>query len=120
MARILVVDDEPDMLFLLRINLEHAGHEVVTEPDGRAALASVRSDPPDVLILDLMMPDIDGWAVLEEVKADRDERLRSMPIVMFTALGGHELQARGAIEGAVRWLTKPVPMDTLLAVVEES
>jgi len=65
MALVLVVDDEPDIRELVRINLEQAGHRVVTAADGDEALASVRHEPPDALFLDVRMPGTDGWAVLE-------------------------------------------------------
>ena len=69
MALVLVVDDEPDIRDLVRINLEQAGHRVVTAADGDEALASVRREPPDALFLDVRMPGTDGWTVLEELKA---------------------------------------------------
>jgi DNA-binding response OmpR family regulator len=119
-ATVLVVDDEPDLLLLARANLERDGHRVVTACDGETALASMRDDAPDVVVLDVMMPGVDGWAVLGEVKSSADRRVKEIPIVMLTALSGPELVARGGIEGAVRWLTKPFPIEDLRAAVRDA
>jgi two-component system alkaline phosphatase synthesis response regulator PhoP len=119
-ATVLVVDDEPDLLLLARVNLERDGHRVVTACDGETALASVRNDAPDVVVLDVMMPGVDGWAVLGEVKSSADQRVKEIPIVMLTSLSGPELVARGGIEGAVRWLTKPFPIEDLRTAVREA
>jgi len=84
MALVLVVDDEPDIRELVRINLEQAGHRVVTAADGDEALASVRHEPPDALFLDVRMPGTDGWAVLEELKAGSRRDLSEIPVFMLT------------------------------------
>src|SRR5213595_2600992 len=76
MALVLVVDDEPDIRELVRINLEQAGHRVVTAADGDEALASVRQEPPDALFLDVRMPGTDCWAV-EEQRDRKSTRLNS-------------------------------------------
>lgn len=119
MATVLIVDDEPDILLFVRINLELAGHTVRTAADGVEALESVRSEPPDVVVLDVMMPKIDGWSVLAQMKADDDEAVRTIPVVMLTALSDDVDQVRGAIEGAVRYLSKPVTPDALVDAVED-
>ena len=67
MARILIVDDEPDIRRLIQVNLELDGHEVHMACDGSEALAAVRAQVPDVIILDVMMPALDGWQVLEAI-----------------------------------------------------
>ncbi len=119
MAAVLIVDDEPDIVLFVRVNMEMDGHRVLTAGDGEAALAAVAEHHPDVVILDVMMPKLDGWAVLERLKADDDLLVRTIPVVMLTALGGDEDQARGGIEGAVRYLAKPVTPDALLDAVQE-
>jgi DNA-binding response OmpR family regulator len=119
MAKVLVVDDEPDIVLWAQVNLELNGHEVCSAADGRAALAAVREERPDALILDVMMPELDGWGVLAELKADADEAVRTIPIVMLTALGTDHDRARGDIEGAVRYLTKPITPDDLLAALDD-
>ncbi len=119
MAKVLVVDDEPDIVLFLQVNLELSGHEVTTAADGVAALEQVRHDRPDVVILDVMMPRLDGWGVLDRLKSDADESVRTVPVVMLTALDTDQDQARGGIEGAIRYLTKPLTPDDLMAAVDD-
>ena len=118
MAKVLVVDDEPDIVLFLQVNLELSGHEVCIAADGRAALEAVVSERPDVVVLDVMMPHLDGWAVLEGLKTHADPSIRTIPVVMLTALDTDQDQARGGIEGAVRYLTKPLAPDDLLDAIE--
>jgi DNA-binding response OmpR family regulator len=117
-AHVLVVDDEPDIVMLVQINLELHGHTVATAHDGASALESVRDSIPDAMVLDVMMPDLDGWSVLNELKRDADEAIRTIPVVMLTALDTEDDQLRGGIEGAVQYLTKPVAPDDLVAAVD--
>jgi DNA-binding response OmpR family regulator len=119
MARVLVVDDEPDIVLLARVNLELNGHEVRTAANGEEALVAVDEERPDAMILDVMMPHIDGWGVLTRLKAHRDPEIRTIPVVMLTALGTDHDQARGGIEGAVRYLTKPVAPGDLVNALNE-
>jgi len=118
MATVLIVDDEPDILLFVRVNMEMDGHEVVTAANGEEALEVVHERHPDVVVLDVMMPKLDGWAVLEQLKADPDPLIRTIPVVMLTALGTDQDQVRGGIEGAVQYLPKPVAPDALLRAVE--
>jgi DNA-binding response OmpR family regulator len=113
MATVLVVDDEPDIRYLVKVNLELDGHTVRTAANGVEALDEVRRDAPDVVLLDVMMPEIDGWAVLETIKAEDDQRIKTIPVVMLTAFGGDENEVRGGIEGAIRYLTKPISPEEL-------
>jgi DNA-binding response OmpR family regulator len=119
MARVLVVDDEPDIVLFVRVNLELHGHEVRTAAHGEEALAAIEEERPDAMVLDVMMPHLDGWGVLERLKAHEDEAIRTIPVVMLTALDTDQDQARGGIEGAVRYLTKPLGPDDLLTAVED-
>jgi DNA-binding response OmpR family regulator len=107
MALVLVVDDEPDIRELVRINLEQAGHRVVTAADGSEALARVREETPDALFLDVRMPGVDGWAVLEELKAASFGDVSEIPVFMVTAADEAESRLRGGIEGALQYITKP-------------
>ncbi len=118
MATVLIVDDEPDIVLFVRIVLEQAGHTVRTAADGEAALASVRAQPPDAIVLDVMMPKVDGWTVLSQLKTDPDDAIRTVPVVMLTALVADEDQVRGGIEGAIRYLAKPVSSDALVEAVD--
>jgi two-component system, OmpR family, response regulator MtrA len=119
MAHVLVVDDEPDIVLFAQVNLELHGHTVTTAPDGQAALTAIEADRPDALILDVMMPNLDGWGVIERLKAHDDPEVRTIPVVMLTALDTDHDQARGGIEGAVRYLTKPLAPDDLVRALEE-
>jgi two-component system chemotaxis response regulator CheY len=83
MAIILAVDDEPDVLFLLRVIFERAGHRVMEAPHGKAALEALREQRPDVIVTDLMMPVMDGRQFLETLKAD--PQTASIPVLMLTA-----------------------------------
>jgi CheY-like chemotaxis protein len=120
MATVLIVDDEPDIVLFVRVNMEMDGHEVLTASDGEEALAAVREHHPDAVVLDVMMPKLDGWSVLERLKSDDDLLIRTIPVVMLTALGSDNDQVRGAIEGAVQYLPKPVTPDALLLAVHDA
>jgi DNA-binding response OmpR family regulator len=115
---LLVVDDEPDIRELVRVNLEAEGYRVVTANDGEQALSAAREHRPDALFLDVLMPGLDGWSVLRELKSG-DPELESVPVVMVTALTQTEDRLKGAIEGAVRYLTKPFHPRELLDVLDE-
>jgi DNA-binding response OmpR family regulator len=106
MATVLAVDDEEDILTIIRHNLEREGHRVLTAPNGDRALEIVREEKPDVVVLDVMMPGTDGWGVLNMIKAEREE-LATIPVLMLTARAADEDRIRGGIEGAIRYLTKP-------------
>jgi two-component system phosphate regulon response regulator PhoB len=103
--RILVVDDEPDLLELVRINLTQAGYDVETVADGRSALASVRRRAPDLVVLDLMLPDISGTEVCRVLRADPD--FASLPIIMLTARSDEVDRVVGFELGADDYVTKP-------------
>jgi CheY-like chemotaxis protein len=116
-ATILVVDDEPDIRMLVRFSLGLDGHEIVEARDGAEALEIVGRHRPDAVVLDVMMPDVSGWEVLERLKADDDDRVRRVPVVMLTALSSPLDRAKGGIEGAVHYLAKPIAPDDLRATV---
>jgi DNA-binding NarL/FixJ family response regulator len=79
----------------------------------------VREQRPDAIVLDVMMPKLDGWSVIERLKHDSDERVRTIPVVMLTALTSDQDEVRGGIEGAIRYLAKPVTAEALVAAVED-
>ena len=83
MAKILVVDDEPDALEVLGFNLKNAGYEVTTADDGEAALKKARQQLPDLILLDLMLPEVDGLEVCKLLR--RDPATSAIPIIMVTA-----------------------------------
>ncbi len=119
MASVLVVDDEPDLRYLAQVNLQMDGHRVMTAANGTEALAAVQAEVPDVVLLDVMMPEVDGWAVLQQLKSHLDDRISSVRVLMMTALGADQDRLRGGIEGAVRYLVKPVDPDDLRAAIRD-
>jgi DNA-binding response OmpR family regulator len=120
MALVLVVDDEPDIRELVRVNLEQAGHRVVTAANGSEALARVREETPDALFLDVRMPGVDGWAVLEELKAASFGDVSEIPVFMVTAADEAESRLRGGIEGALQYITKPFDPRDLVDALERT
>ena len=103
--RILVVDDEPDLLELVRVNLTQAGFEVETAETGRQALERVRRSAPDLLILDLMLPDLSGTEVCRHLR--QDSSLAEIPIIMLTARADEVDRVVGLAVGADDYVTKP-------------
>ena len=85
MERVLIVDDDPDILRLVSYNLSHAGYEVQTATTGRKALELIQQHPPDLIVLDLMLPDVDGMEVCRSLRQQAPSR--RIPIVMLTARG---------------------------------
>jgi DNA-binding response OmpR family regulator len=116
MARVLVVDDEPDVLLLCRLNLEQRGHEVVEAPNGDAALELVRSATPDLVVLDLMLPGIDGYQVLQALRAG--DETSSVPVLVLTAKSLQADRERSRQLGAAAFLTKPFLPDELCDMVD--
>jgi two-component system, OmpR family, response regulator len=119
-ATILVVDDQPDLRQLISVNLQLDGHEVVTASNGAEALEAVKARVPDVMVLDVMMPDVSGWEVLASIKAEADIELRNIPVLMLTANDAVEDRLRGGIEGAIRYILKPFSPDDLRQEVRDA
>src|SRR5690349_18481686 len=113
--RILIVDDEPDLVSVLRFGLEVEGFEVLEANDGEQGLAMAREQSPDLMVLDLMLPRMDGYKVCRALKFD--ERYRRMPIFILSARSG-ETDRRLALElGADEFHSKPYNMRDLIARV---
>jgi DNA-binding response OmpR family regulator len=113
--RILIVDDEPDLLTVLKIGLETEGYEVLTASDGEQGLALARQIMPDLMLLDLMLPRMDGYKICRALKFD--ERYRRIPIFILSARSG-ETDRRLALElGADEFHSKPYNMRDLVARV---
>jgi DNA-binding response OmpR family regulator len=100
-----VIDDEAPIRLLCRVNLEAEGMEVLEAADGPSGLATARAETPDVILLDVMMPGLDGWRVAEELLDD--ERTQGIPIVFLTARAELRDRARGIDIGGVDYVTKP-------------
>jgi DNA-binding response OmpR family regulator/DNA-binding CsgD family transcriptional regulator len=107
MSVVLVVDDEADIRELVRLNLELDGHEVILAADGNEAIEYAVGEHPDCVVLDVMMPEKDGWTVLAEMKSSIDPVIAEIPVIMLTARADDMDKIRGSIEGAIRYLTKP-------------
>ncbi|MDJ0787288.1 MAG: response regulator [Myxococcota bacterium] len=103
--RILVVDDEPDLLELARFNLSQAGYEVETAETGRAGLEAIQAQVPDLVVLDLMLPDLPGTEVCRKLRSDPE--LRDLPIIMLTAKSEEVDRVVGFELGADDYVTKP-------------
>jgi CheY-like chemotaxis protein len=116
MARVLVIDDEPDVRWLLRLSLERVGHEVILAEDGLRGVAMAQRQRPDVIVLDLMMPVMDGYGVLEAL--GKDTRTAALPVLVLTAKAIPEEEARVTGAGAKRFLTKPFDPDDLAGELE--
>jgi two-component system alkaline phosphatase synthesis response regulator PhoP len=117
MARVLLIDDEPDILLFCRVNLEHAGHEAIEAMNGESGIALLREQRPDAVVLDLMLPTIDGFAVLRTLELER--AIVDVPIVVLTAKAS-ELDRRTCLEiGADEFITKPFSPESLLNVLDE-
>lgn len=114
--RILVVEDEEDLASLVQVNLSLAGYDVIIAPTGEDGLRAIREEEPDAVLLDVMLPGIDGWNVLRTVKENRTTR--DLPVVMLTALSEERDLIRGHLQGAVEYLTKPFEMGRLLETME--
>ena len=112
---VLVVDDEEDIRMVLQARLETAGYEVRTAINGMEALDRIRSSPPDLVILDVMLPGIDGFGVCAMIK--RDQRYSRIPVILLTARSQPQDRATGAALGADAHLLKPFRADELLAEV---
>jgi DNA-binding response OmpR family regulator len=104
-TRVLVIDDEAPIRLLCRVNLEAEGIEVLEAADGTSGLSLARAEHPDVVLLDVMMPGLDGWRVAEELLEDEDTS--GIPIIFLTARAEFRDRARGLDIGGVDYVTKP-------------
>ena len=115
--RILVVDDEKDIADTLRFRLEANGYEVVTAYDGQDGLNKAKTVSPDLIVLDLMLPKIDGYKVCRMLKFD--ETYKHIPIILFTARVQESDRQTGVKVGADAYITKPFEASILLAKIKE-
>jgi DNA-binding response OmpR family regulator len=117
MTKVLVIDDEAPIRLLCRVNLEAEGMDVLEAADGPSGLEQARDQTPDVILLDVMMPGLDGWRVAEELLAD--ERTQDIPIIFLTARAEFRDRARGLDIGGVDYVTKPFNPLELAPLVED-
>ncbi len=116
--RILLVDDDPVIVRLLQINFRLEGYDVDTASRGDEALERVRSNPPDVVVLDVMMPGLDGWEVARRLK--ENESVRHIPLVFLSARAQDEDRQRGYALGVDEYVTKPFDPAHLVEIVRRA
>lgn len=124
MAKILVVDDDPDIREALTMILESQGYHVVTAQDGIEALADLKAEKPDLMILDLLMPKMDGFAVCKELKDPRWSKYAGVPILMLTSVREEASRRRYELETGMEldvadYVEKPIAPPVLLQRVEK-
>jgi len=112
LRKILIIDDEFPVGYLIKINLEAEGYEVALALSGEEALEKARASPPDLITLDVLMPEMDGFEVLRVLK--RDEALNSIPVMMISVVNGMR-KKRGIQMGAADYLLKPIDFENLLS-----
>ncbi len=116
MARILLAEDEAQIGDMVAFKLANAGHDVIRVADGEAALAAAARERPDAIILDVMMPGLDGFSVLGRLKADPS--LSAIPVIMLPARGQERDVLSGLQGGAADYIVKPFSLKELLARVD--
>lgn len=114
--RILVVDDIPDNLFLLKTFLESEGYQVEVASSGKAALKAIQALRPDLVLLDVMMPDMNGYEVMQRLQQQDD--LAAVPILLITAYGKGQV-SQGLKRSVKGWVQKPIDFDDLLTRIRE-
>src|SRR5919108_3614579 len=116
-VRVLVIDDEPPIRLLCRVNLEAEKMSVLEASDGPSGLEVAKQERPDVILLDVMMPGLDGWRVAEQLL--EDERTSDIPIIFLTARAEFRDRARGLDIGGIEYITKPFNPIELAPTVRE-
>lgn len=116
-VRVLAVDDSPTILEMIQAILVAGGYEVITATDGQEALNAARSEAPDLILLDVMLPKLDGYRVCRLLKFD--QKFKSIPIIMLTAKSEEQSVVTGIRTGADQYLTKPIEPERLLSAVAE-
>jgi len=110
--KILIIDDEPDVIDTLTFMLKARNFEVVSAPDGLSGLSLAKADKPDLILLDIMMPGMDGYEVCSKIKTDN--ATKHIPVIMLTAKGEGEAVTKAHRSGANDYIVKPFNLPTLL------
>ncbi len=123
-AKILVIDDDPDIVDVLTVLLEEEGYEVVSANDGKEGLARIKEENPDLIILDLLMPILDGYGVCKTLQDPRWSRWSDIPIIVLTSVREDVSHRRYELETGVRmdvddYIEKPIDPDTVLERVRK-
>ena len=114
--KVLVIDDEREILDIAQVILRHSGYQPLTAANGNEGLEMARREHPDLVLLDILMPDLSGWEVLKRLKADPGTR--EIPVMMLTALAQDEEILQGLKAGAVEYLIKPFDLVSLVSHVD--
>jgi DNA-binding response OmpR family regulator len=114
--KILIVDDEDDILHFLELVLREKGYEVATASGGHEALTKAQLERPDLVLLDIMMPQMDGWEVLKLLRVD--EGTSQIPVAMLSARTEAKDRVQGLQEGAIDYICKPFSLQELLGKIE--
>jgi len=117
MKKILIADDHPELVELLRVTLERKDYEIVYASDGKETLKKARVEKPDLVLLDIVMPKMDGFEVCRQLR--KDPQTKEIPIVMLTAKGQKVDKERGREVGANEYITKPFSPSALLVKIKE-
>ena len=117
-GRVLIVDDETAIRLICRLNLGSAGFDTLEASDGASAIALARAERPDLILLDIMLPELDGWHVAEELAADDDTR--EIPILFLSARSESGDQARGHGTGGIGYITKPFDPVAMTDIVRDA
>jgi DNA-binding response OmpR family regulator len=114
--KILIVDDEDDILHFLELVLREKGYDVATASGGHEALTKAQLERPDLVLLDIMMPQMDGWEVLKLLRVD--DGTRAIPVAMLSARTEAKDRVQGLQEGAIDYICKPFSLQELLGKIE--
>jgi len=117
MARIVVADDDPDILNIVSMSLEAMGHQVARATNGREAVDAVRAQRPDLVVMDLMMPEVDGYQATKELKSDPSTA--SIPVLALTAKAMRGDEEKGRQAGVDAYITKPFRISQVMEVVNQ-
>ena len=115
--KILIVDDEQDILDMIKLKLEAEGFDVVEASNGIDGLAAVQKEKPDLVLLDIMMPELNGYQVCRELKSN--EKLKNIPVVMLTAKAQESDKFWGLETGADDYVTKPFEFSSLIQTIKK-
>ena len=116
-AKVLIVDDEPFNVDVLQQELEELEYQTITASNGQEALDKIQSQQPDLILLDLMMPVLDGFAVLKEIKDD--DALRDIPVIIVSAASDSKSIVKGIKQGADDYITKPIDAESLKSKLKD-
>ncbi len=115
---VLVVEDEPEVADILEFNLQKSGYQVLLAPDGLTACRLVAERRPDLILLDVLLPDLDGWEICRMIRSHPDRVIASTPVILVTALGSAEDRIRGLALGADDYVPKPFSVKEVLLRIE--